>query len=467
MGGRNGIQTNPVAMIAKMHERWGRDPIEVLPENGRPEELTHHQIEELYFFSSTGITFAGAKAALMDQISKRRIHDPKAELVVTGNMIRKARQLQPRGSRADPHEHGVVPAAAIKKAAVKTTAARTRTKHVAVSPGGRRGGPQPYQESTDQFDAYIEIKEAEGKGRGWFAAQDIPQGAQILAEKPLLKVQRPFQPTRELAVENAFNRLSREKKAHFLTLSPSDNLHGKNRILAIFNANSFAWDADGDDIDGNDNDGEQQQQRSGLFARTSLLNHDCQPNAIFDVHAGTGIGQVRAMVPIPRGTEVTIRYFDDEDWAPARQRQRHLREGWHFDCACATCSSGERETARARLRELISELAPLRTRSSHVNPELRIDDPEYEEENRETTLRNALEYVDLMNREGITGARIGRAYNIAAKLLVREERVGEGLEYLRAAQWINLHCFGERSSHFQEQAKNIADLEAKLSEQEK
>ncbi|KAL9090550.1 MAG: hypothetical protein Q9165_005311 [Trypethelium subeluteriae] len=488
MGGRNGIQTDPEAMIAKIRERWHRHPREVIPEHARPKKLSHHQIEELYFLSSTGISFTTAQQAIERQQARHLALTPKAPNIISGQTIRKARQdytqdqqaersainaggspgatsanvqedQQPQTSNQGRKEQeSIVPAALIKRTAFKSTITRTRTKHVTASTKSRWNAFQPYQESTEQFENLVQIKQSEGKGRGWFAAQDIPQGTQIVAERSLLTVEYPDEGTANTAIHKQYSKLDALEKAIYDSLSHAPS---QDPIVSIFNANSFAWDHH-HHPPSHTTLSSPGVRYAGVFPRASLLNHDCQPNALFDVDAVSGIGQVRAMLNIRAGTEVSIRYDDDERWASGPRRRRALREGWAFACRCETCCSPAREEVRTRLRGLVGVLLPEVTTSSHTAPELRIDDLEFEEGDREETLRTALEYVRVMSGEGITGTRMARGFNVAARLLVRAGRLEEALEHLRAAQRINVNCFGRDGQHCREQQAKIEEVEAEV-----
>ena len=480
MGGRNGIQTDTEKMKEKIRERWKRDPIEVFPENARPNVLAHHLVEETFFLSSTGITFEDARQALQNQQTELQSRNPGAHKRVSGWAIRKIRQQyqqsQQGKSRAadanvldgitagmnrnihqqqirnqDPDKSGkrVVPAALIRRAAFKTTPAKTRTKHVYTSSRSRWKAVQGYHEQKQRFEALVEVKVSEGKGRGWFAASDIPQGTQIYAEKPLIKVKTPYKPTRDIAIRQALDRLSLEDKKTFKNLSSARKVEDDMNV-AKFNTNCFAWDLDS------------RIECSGVFAMISLLNHDCQPNALVDVDSATSIAQTRAIVNIEKGSEITIQYDDDDFWRTAKERQENLRMGWQFDCACSTCKSEDREAARQTLRQLAQTLIPKGTRSSHVHPELLIDNADYREYDPTDTLRRSLAYVETMTGQGITGTRMARAYNMAARLLERAGRLEEALDHLRATQRINLNCFGRGNPVYHEQEDKIRELEARI-----
>lgn len=80
---------------------------------------------------------------------------------------------------------------------------------------------------------------------------------------------------------------------------------------------------------------------TGLYLLASRLNHGCFPNvARFDAFDAPGEGgwclQIRAMDPIPAGSELLLSYFPIS--LPLAQRQARLRADYGFECACARCS---------------------------------------------------------------------------------------------------------------------------------
>jgi hypothetical protein len=60
------------------------------------------------------------------------------------------------------------------------------------------------------------VKESTGKGLGVFATTDIPRGARVLAEEPLLKVDEKYGSAKDILL--AFERLSVSQKNSYLQL---------------------------------------------------------------------------------------------------------------------------------------------------------------------------------------------------------------------------------------------------------
>ena len=443
-------------MTNKIIERWGEDFEKVFPESARPSQLSHFQTEELFFFSSTGISVAGAAEALNEQLAERRARKPTASAWITGDMIRAARRRHKEGLRDATDNGRVVSKASIKKMCRKPLSAKSRAENIETEmhgvskPPWNRTGKQ-----TDRSKALInmvDVEETESKGRGWFATEDIPAGTQLISERPLIKLETPYSPSMEQAVWSAFRRLERDERDRFLSLSHNGKPgHDSETVHSIFENNSYEWDEQAGRI------------YVGVFLHASLINHNCQPNAVFDIDFVTSIGQLRSIVDIPQGTEVTINYLDDGEWISTSERQRRLLRGWNFECTCAVCSNLEREQRRRELRTLLlRDLAPQGAISSHARPKLLIDDEDFNEESQDLTLSSAFRYIEVLEKEGIVDERKARAHNIAARLLVRAERLEEALEQLCAAQRINFVCFGEGSEFILVQARKIGEVKNML-----
>lgn len=72
-------------------------------------------------------------------------------------------------------------------------------------------------------------------------------------------------------------------------------------------------------------------------SRLALFNHSCDPNcaAVFD---GSKL-EIRALRPIPVGSEATISYV--ELAMPTNTRQDELQTTYHFTCSCARCTRND------------------------------------------------------------------------------------------------------------------------------
>lgn len=86
--------------------------------------------------------------------------------------------------------------------------------------------------------------------------------------------------------------------------------------------------------------GERRIRGSGLYIKSSLVNHECLPNVArfddFDTH-GPGNTQIslRALADISAGAEILQSYFP-LNWS-YRERQERCQEQYGFQCLCSRC----------------------------------------------------------------------------------------------------------------------------------
>lgn len=85
----------------------------------------------------------------------------------------------------------------------------------------------------------------------------------------------------------------------------------------------------------------------GLFPNLGLVNHDCWPNCSVVLNHGSQSAtnpalhsqsriELRALRTVSEGEELTVSYVDVLD--TSAERQRKLKQRFHFDCTCQRCS---------------------------------------------------------------------------------------------------------------------------------
>ncbi|PIA27178.1 hypothetical protein AQUCO_08200002v1 [Aquilegia coerulea] len=72
---------------------------------------------------------------------------------------------------------------------------------------------------------------------------------------------------------------------------------------------------------------------TGLYPVVSIINHSCLPNSVLVFEGSLAV--VRAVEPIPKGTEVLISYI--ETAGSTATRQKALKEQYLFTCTCSRC----------------------------------------------------------------------------------------------------------------------------------
>jgi len=72
----------------------------------------------------------------------------------------------------------------------------------------------------------------------------------------------------------------------------------------------------------------------GVFMKTSIMSHNCTSNTKTIMNED-GTVDVRAVLAIPRGAEITKSYVSSLE--TTQLRQKRLLEGWYFRCKCLRC----------------------------------------------------------------------------------------------------------------------------------
>lgn len=226
----------------------------------------------------------------------------------------------------------------------------------------------------------IEIKETFGKGLGTFAVQDIPKGARILSEVPLLELPPPAMSQSGWAQEvaNQFEALPSEKQGVVSNLHcqmekpllqrlaveaivseevrseeirisdvsdiqdiPEGPLKRKIRVAGTFQTNAFG-------LFGHTPD----NVHVAIFERASRINHSCAPNTWHSWNPKTEKHNIHAIRDIKAEEELTTEYTDC--LAIKEDRQKILKS-YGFDCRCQVCDNREAESRRVEIQFLKNE----------------------------------------------------------------------------------------------------------------
>ncbi|KXX78175.1 SET domain-containing protein 5 [Madurella mycetomatis] len=140
----------------------------------------------------------------------------------------------------------------------------------------------------------------------------------------------------------------------------------------------------------------------GLFLEASRINHACRPNAQQSWNDDSGFLTVHVLRDICVGSEITISYTSGVAMAYI-ERQRHLREGFYFVCACELCSLPKEAHIRGddQLRRIITFDKNLHGDNLDAQ---QVGDCAVE------MLRQARQLIGLLADEGIYDISFSRAY---------------------------------------------------------
>jgi len=72
----------------------------------------------------------------------------------------------------------------------------------------------------------------------------------------------------------------------------------------------------------------------GVYLKTSIMSHNCMANTKTILNEDLTV-DVRAVVAIPQGTEISKAYVSSLETTQLRQEK--LKQGWYFTCSCLRC----------------------------------------------------------------------------------------------------------------------------------
>ncbi|TRY75896.1 hypothetical protein TCAL_00673 [Tigriopus californicus] len=197
------------------------------------------------------------------------------------------------------------------------------------------------------------IKDMENKGKGAVAVKDIEEGELILAESPLFIVPwwvrtSPY-PGKEVNdyILDRLSLLSEKEQASFYALSDCKcSVDEEKSEMGIWRTNNFALGRSSKKCD------------NAIFIAISRFNHSCVPLAEFHWNTDLKRQEIRAIVPIQGGQEITLCYVTSEVLTKSKsERQKRFWEHYGFECACPDCQlQGPRSLDNDAMRERVAQL---------------------------------------------------------------------------------------------------------------
>ncbi|KAF1847233.1 SET domain-containing protein [Cucurbitaria berberidis CBS 394.84] len=270
-------------------------------------------------------------------------------------------------------------------------------------------------------------------GFGMVANDDIPSGALILQENPLLVVDTQIlnrnwnggatffndeRDSRTQRVRSALRSQPRNHRHAFRDLANGITPPGTNQTIRDVNiVETNAWNFENPTVNNN--------TWLAVGNDFSRVNHSCMPNArITDVcTVAPNLGQMRLLATrdIDADAEILVEYAQDGVWLqPRNVRRAILQQHWHFHCLCNACHSNystffdaKWEYANVLRAEIYFQLpAPQQTFIvSH-------------------RIEAAEQYIDILKKGGFGDRRLVQAYIRLAEL------------YMLAAKYTDAHAAG-------------------------
>lgn len=168
------------------------------------------------------------------------------------------------------------------------------------------------------------IEDIPGKGKGLVATKDIPKGARIISDNPIISVGHvPSTEQVDIHIYQRVTSLSEDEQREFFSM---DNIYpytnSAERSRGIFRTNALPM---GPDLD-----------TGGIFFKACRINHACNNNAQNFWNENINQLTIHAIRDVRRGEEITIFYLRSRRNRKARQEE--LRANFQFTCACQLCS---------------------------------------------------------------------------------------------------------------------------------
>ena len=179
----------------------------------------------------------------------------------------------------------------------------------------------------------FKIEEIPGKGKGMMANTFIPQGSLILSERPILitnvitDIKYVSSHLDNLRV--VVSKLESKKKRQLFSLY---NARPDLQILGLFGSNSISLPHTGTNNDSVSSN----LPRAAVFPTLSRINHSCKPNVVWSWNDQKNCEELRAIVDISTGSELTASYVDI--LLTSSERKEELGYKYNFVCQCAICA---------------------------------------------------------------------------------------------------------------------------------
>ena len=198
----------------------------------------------------------------------------------------------------------------------------------------------------------VSVLPAGRRGLGLFARTELPAGALLLTESPLVLLTVPHCPASlakflaQLRARVAALEEDRQDQFFSLHIARPDLVtkdRGDLRMMGIYQANALTI-RDQDKLKGRD-------LGTGVFPLTSRINHSCSPNCVLSFTPGADC-EVRCVRPVRAGEEILASYVSP--LLSRADRLRLLAARYNFSCDCQVCSGPAREVeTNDRLRREI------------------------------------------------------------------------------------------------------------------
>ncbi|KAJ7160618.1 hypothetical protein C8R43DRAFT_881458 [Mycena crocata] len=211
--------------------------------------------------------------------------------------------------------------------------------------------PLPASPAPKLKNAPFAIRPSAGThGVGMFAAQDIPVGGPILAERPVLITPHiiGLEPEfRSVFLDALLRRLTPSTAARILALANCRPTSECSVLEGIVRTNAIDINLPVPDVPH-----PELETHRAVFLNASRCNHSCGPNAKWTWDAKSFSLSLEAVRPIPADAEITVAYVATDTTRSIRRAA--LQATHNFTCLCAFCARpdaviAQSDAARAEL----------------------------------------------------------------------------------------------------------------------
>ncbi|CAJ2500040.1 Uu.00g028930.m01.CDS01 [Anthostomella pinea] len=175
---------------------------------------------------------------------------------------------------------------------------------------------------------------------------DVPMGGVTAADAASAASIHPFETYEDLGPEQkaAFHQLSSyrsrrrvraternlRKRSLGLRIFTEEEIERYTEVTLIYDSNDFGVESlyQGEPVP---------LDMSCVYFTASRFNHSCDPNLEWQTWVESPWFTARASRKISAGNELTVSYLGGP--MSRAQRQRDLKSGWGFDCACTRCTA--------------------------------------------------------------------------------------------------------------------------------
>ncbi len=301
---------------------------------------------------------------------------------------------------------------------------------------------------TRPQDLLLELVSTPDRGLALFTTRKIKAGTLILAEQPLISLDKDEEDDPD-AIEREFSRLPRSEQKAYLKLFDAQKSR-MSRVVSIYYSNCY--NCDGFKADG--------QGGSAIGGFASRINHSCVPNVQFCYNEGTNQLEFRAIRDIPRGKEVCSNY-DKAAFETKAKRQRKQQIYYGFVCKCEACEPKNEFWAKSdeRRKDMYEAFKVLQGCDKKFAEG---DGPEVEVR-QDAVVNEALSALarleELLLKECHVGIPLANTYRSMAKWAERKRDIKHAAKWKRKEFEVCMIGFGPSARRVKEIEEKLAELE--------